>query len=35
MKEIAAEELAKMKQQFNFEEADNLLAEAHDPDLLF
>ena len=35
MKEIAEQELAKLKKQFNFEEADNLLAEEHDEDLLF
>ena len=35
MKEIAEAELAKLKKQFKFEEADNLLAEEHDPDLLF
>ena len=35
MKEIAEAELARLKKQFNFEEADNLLAEEHDPDLLF
>ena len=35
MKEIAEAEMARLKKQFNFEEADNLLAEEHDPDLLF
>ena len=35
MKEIAEADLAKLKKQFKFEEADNLLAEEHDPDLLF
>ena len=35
MEEIAEADLAKLKKQFKFEEADNLLAEEHDPDLLF
>lgn len=34
MKEIAEAELARLKKVYNFEDADNILTEAHDPDIL-
>ena len=34
MKEIAEAELARLKKVYNFEDAENILTEEHDPDIL-